>query len=79
MKLKIYDKAIETENFKQSIETVYNLYRSIKIDSFRKLEEIEVENGFPCAPVYIYAKKVNDDIIGIGKIRNNLLKREIIY
>ena len=26
-----------------------------------------------------FSIEVNDDIIGIGKIRNNLLKREVIY
>ena len=40
------------------------------------LNGVQLTNNKPDG---LYQIKVNDDIIGIGKIRNNLLKREIIY
>ena len=40
------------------------------------LNGVQLTNNKPDG---LYQIKVNDDIIGIGEIRNNLLKREIIY
>ena len=40
------------------------------------LNGVQLTNNKPDG---LYQIKVNDDIIGIGKIRNNLLKREIMY
>ena len=40
------------------------------------LNGVQIKNNKPDG---LYQIKVNNDIIGIGKIKNNLLKREIIY
>ena len=70
------------EFWKEHVITMQKFFENYPVTELQEkklnlfLNGVQLTNNKPDG---LYQIKVNDDIIGIGEIRNNLLKREIIY